>query len=281
MVKYDPEATYEVEISDVEYRRADGVSWLARVCRPKGSGPFPALLYVHGGQWSRGDRVGNAWVYEPLAASGIVVISPDFRQAPSHPYPEPLQDINYATRWVKTHAADFDAYPETLGGLGTSSGGHQVMLSAMRPRDPRYGALPMPEAPDVDSSLKYVVACWSILDPYARYLFAQDTGRADIVASTEGYFGSIDTMAEANPTEIVKRREPVQLPPMIIIQGTTDANVTPEIQQGFASAYQAAGGSCEVEIFEGMPHGTTAWPAEDAARARDRIKRFIARQLAG
>ncbi len=280
MVRYDPEATYEVEISDVEYRNAAGDGWLVRVCRPRGPGPFPALLYVHGGQWSRNDRVGNPWVYEPLAASGIVVFSPDFRQAPRHPYPEPLEDINYATRWVKRHAAEFGAEAATLGGIGTSSGGHQTMLSAMRPHDPRYGALPMPEAPDLDASLRYVVACWSILDPYARYLFAQDTGRDDIVGATEGYFGSIDAMAEANPTEIVKQREPVQLPPTIIIQGTADLNVTPEIQRGFASAYQAAGGACEVEVFEGMPHGTTQWPAEDAARALAKVKRFIARQLA-
>jgi acetyl esterase len=280
LVKYDPEATYEVEISDVEYRNANGESWLARVCRPKGPGPFPALLYVHGGQWSRGDRVGNTWVYEPLAASGIVVFSPDFRQAPKHPYPEPLEDINYATRWVKQHGAEFDADATMLGALGTSSGGHQTMLSAMRPRDPRYSALPMPEAPGLDASLRYVVACWAILDPYARYLFAQDTKRDDIVGATEGYFGSVDAMAEANPTEIVKRREPVRLPPTIIIQGTADANVTPEIQRGFADAYAAAGGACEVDVFEGMPHGTTEWPAADAARAHAKIKRFIARQLA-
>src|SRR3712207_3217443 len=80
MVTYNPEATYEVDVSDVEYRNAAGESWLTWVCRPKGPGPFPALLYVHGGQWSRGDRIGNAWVYEPLAASGIIVFSPDFRQ---------------------------------------------------------------------------------------------------------------------------------------------------------------------------------------------------------
>jgi acetyl esterase/lipase len=237
------------------------------------------MLYIHGGQWSRGDRVGNAWVYEPLAASGIVVFSVDFRQAPQHPYPEPLEDINFATRWFKAHAAEFGAASETLGGLGTSSGGHQVMLSAMRPRDPRYAALPLPEGPDLDASLKYVVACWPILDPYARYLFAQDTGRADIVASTEGYFGSTDAMSEANPTDIVKRRESVELPPTIIIQGSADANVTPEIQEGFASAFRGAGGTCDLQVFNGMPHGTAEWPQTETERALGMVKHFIAQQL--
>lgn len=280
MVTYDPEARYEVDFSDVEYRRDNGQSWLARVCRPQGPGPFPVMMYVHGGQWSRGDRMGNAWVYEPLAASGIAVFSVDFRQAPAHPYPEPLEDINYATRWLKAHAAEFGADPATLGGLGTSSGGHQLMLSAMRPRDPRYAALPLAEGPDLDASMKYIVACWSILDPYARYLFAQDTRRDDIVAATEGYFGSVEAITEANPTEMLRRSEAVALPPTLIIQGTADANVTPEIQQSFATALRQAGGSCQVEIFPDMPHGTTQWPDKQIDQAVGKITRFIAQQLA-
>jgi acetyl esterase len=280
VLKYDPNARYEVEYSDVEYRRDGDQGWLVRVCQPKGPGPFPALIYIHGGQWSRGDRMGNTWVYEPLAESGIVVFSADFRQAPQHPYPEPLEDINYATRWVKRHAEEYAADPETLGGLGTSSGGHQVMLSALRPRDPRYAALKLAEAPGADASLKYVVSCWGILDPQARYLFAQETGRDDILKSTEGYFGSVDGVSEANPTEILKRRENVELPPTLIIQGTADLNVTPEIQQAFAAALRQAGGTCEVQIFEGMPHGTTEWPEEGKQPALERIKGFVSRQLA-
>jgi acetyl esterase/lipase len=280
VVTYDPEARYAVDTFDVEYRRDNGQPWLARVCRPPGPGPFPAMMYVHGGQWSRGDRMGNAWVYEPLAASGIVVVSVDFRQAPAHPYPEPLEDINYATRWLKAHATEFGADPDTLGGLGTSSGGHQVMLSAMRPNDPRYAALPLAEGPDLDASMKYIVACWSILDPYARYLFAQDTRRDDIVAATEGYFGSVEAITEANPTELLRRGEAVALPPTLIIQGTADANVTPEIQQSFAAAFHDAGGSCQVEIFPDMPHGTTQWPDEQIDQAVGKITRFVSQQLA-
>jgi acetyl esterase/lipase len=58
------------------------------------------------------------------------------------PYPSSLADINYATRWGKAHAADFKADASTVGGLGVSSGGHLILLSAMRPFDPRYTNLP-------------------------------------------------------------------------------------------------------------------------------------------
>lgn len=276
---YDPTKTYELNISEVEYQRANGVSWLARICQPKGQGPFPALLFVHGGAWSAGDRNNNTWLYEPLAASGLVVISIDFRLAPDHPYPEPLEDINFAARWAKVHASEFNADPATLGGLGSSSGGHQVMLTAMRPSDPRYAVLSLPEGGAADAAFKYIIGCWPILDPYARYLFAQDTGRPELVARSEGYFGSVEAMQEGNPQFCLDRGEVVRLPPTLIIQGTADTNVTPDMQRRFAEAFRKAGGECQLEIFEGMPHGTTIWPDKERAEAIERIKAFIAREL--
>src|SRR4051794_32747907 len=144
---YDPAGRYEITTTDVEYRHDGEQSWLVRIYQPRGTGPFPALLDVHGGAWSMSDRHGNAHMDEALAASGLVVAAIDFRLAPQHAYPASLEDVNYGTRWLKAHAREFGADPRHLGGLGTSSGGHQVMLSAMRPRDPRYAALPLPEAP--------------------------------------------------------------------------------------------------------------------------------------
>jgi acetyl esterase/lipase len=239
------------------------------------------ILYVHGGQWSLGTRMNNQWIYEPLAASGLVVVAIDFRLAPQHPYPGPLADINYATRWLKAHAGDFNGDGERLGGLGCSSGGHQVMLSAMRPRDPRHVELALAEEPELDASLAYIVACWPILDPRARYLFAQETGREDIVTRTEGYFLTREAMEEGNPQLILDRSEPVELPPTLILQGTEDRNVTPAIQERFAASFRAAGGVCELEIFPGMPHGTTRWPETETERALRLMRDFVGRQLGG
>src|SRR5207253_6418991 len=131
----------------------------------------------------------TTWLYEEVARRGVTVFSLDFHQGPAHPYPEPITEINYGVRWVKAHAAEFNASPRGVGALGSSSGGHQSMLNTMRPKDPRYAAIPFPEAPESDASLAYVVGCWAILDPYARYFFAQDTGRDELVKRTEGYFG--------------------------------------------------------------------------------------------
>lgn len=279
VLDYDPAHYHDVWIYDVEYRRAGNESWFVRIYEPQGPGPFPLLLDVHGGVWSQLDRTLDALVDHALAASGVVVAAIDFRQAPQHPYPASIADVNYATRWLKVHARDFKADPRIIGGLGMSSGGHLVMLSAMRPRDARYAALLPAAPPNVDAVLGYVICLHPILDPYARYLFAQQTGRADLVRGHDDYFQTAQAMQEGNPQLILARGERVNLPPVLVLQGTADRNVTLEMQERFAAAYRAAGGSIDLVTFPGAQHGFTLSAGPETERAIALVKAFIAARM--
>ena len=270
---------YEVRTSDVEYRTSEAGTWEARIYEPKGVGPFPALLDIHGGAWSAGSRLGSELINERLAASGLVIVAVDFRLAPNHPYPSQIEDVNYATRWLKVHAGDFNADTRTVGGIGSSSGGHTVLLSAMRPFDPRYGVLLL-EGGTADASLDYIVAQWPVLDPYARYQYAKETGRDQLVKATEGYFLNEEAMKEGNPQHILDRGERTVTPPLLIVQGTADENIPMSIPERFVETYRGAGGSVELEIFPGLPHGFGRTPGPGPDRAIDLIKAFVTRQLA-
>jgi acetyl esterase/lipase len=251
------------------------------VYQPQGAGPFPLLLEVHGGAWSGSDRTLDALIDQTLAASGIVVAAIDFRQAPRDPYPASVADVNYATRWLKVHARDFNADPRTLGGMGMSSGGHLLMLSAMRPRDPRYAGMPLTAPAGTNATLRYFIGLCPILDPYARYAFAQQTNRPDLIKATDDYFRSDRAMQEGNPTLALSRGERVDRPPALILQGTADRNVTPEMQQRFVAAYRAGGGAADVAIFPDTPHAFTLTPGPATDRAIALAKAFIAQQLQG
>ena len=279
-LNYDPARRYGVKTEDVEYRRDGGQSWLALVYQPQGAGPFPALLDIHGGAWNNGDRTNNPAVAQGLAASGAVVVSIDFRCGGKYPYPSSLADINYATRWLKAHAADFHADAATVGGLGVSSGGHLILLSAMRPYDPRYTALPLAGAADVDATLAYAISCWGVLDPYGRYRMAQANGNTALMANHERYFLTADAMQESNLIRILEHGEKVELPPALLIQGTADKGVPQGMVEKVAELYGAAGGDVELALFPDMPHGLAGWPAPDAARMIERTKTFIAQRLA-
>ena len=135
---------HEIDVRDVEYLRHGDHPLLARMFVPRGDGPFPMIVELHGGAWSRGDRTNDTIMNEPLARSGVVVAALDFRQPPEASYPGSLQDISYGVRWLKSHAAEFRGRADQVGLMGASSGSHQAMLLAMKPRDPKYAALPLP-----------------------------------------------------------------------------------------------------------------------------------------
>jgi acetyl esterase len=267
-----------IHIEDVEYfRPAGSAPLLARYYRPEGGGPFPAVLEVHGGAWTSGDRLNNVAIGEYLAAHGIAVLSIDFRMPPALRYPETVAEVNFGIRFLKANAERFATRTDLVGGLGTSSGGHLLLLNALRPRDSRYAALPLA---GVDAGLAFAVVCWPVADPLARYRAVRERANERLVEAHHQFWPSEDAMAEGNPQLILERGEPIERPPALIMQGTADDNLTLDMAANFAAAYTRAGGSISFHRFEGQPHAFIARDpaAPDAVRALSLIAEFIHHQ---
>ena len=276
---YDPSKRYEIKVWDVEFRRDPARTLMARIYQPQGEGAFPALLDVHGGAWNNQDRTANAPMDKALATSGILVVAIDLRLAPQAPYPASVADANYGIRWLKANAGDWNGDPATIGALGSSSGGHVVELCALRPADPRYNAHHLVQGPDLDAKLSYVATRSPVSDPFARFQQAEKMQRAEMIQNTKIYFEPWETIFEGNPQQILERGEAVSLPPLLIMQGESDDNVLPSIQERFATAYRSAGGECQLEIFPGCEHMWVKTPGAQTDRAIETVKAFIARQL--
>ena len=277
---YDPRRTYDLDIRDVEYLREGDTILQARIYQPRAGGPFPALVYLHGGAWSSNDRTTNPAVPQGVAASGVVVCSLDFRQGAEGPYPASSADINYGIRWLKAHASEFKALPETVGCMGSSSGGHLTLLAGMRPADPCYTRLPLTAALALNAELAFAISCSGVLDPWARYLGAKRDANAGMVARHDAYFLSDQAQQESSPVLILERGENIRLTPTLIVQGTADTTSPKPMVEHFASMFRAAGGEVEVAFFEGMPHAFYEWPQTEAQRGIERIKSFIADRVA-
>ena len=278
-VEYDPSAQFDVGMTDLVYLQHEKGSLEATIYQPQGEGPFPGLLDIHGGRWFLNDRSSDRHMNLALAASGIVVVAIDFRLAPQHPYPAQIADANYATRWMKARAGQLNIDPASVGAMGCSSGGHTVALNGMRPMDLRYASLLLPGGEDIDASLRFMLCCWPVLDPYARYLWGREIGDERFIGPTESYFSEPGSVNEGNPQEALDRCEAVELPPVIIIQGTNDSNIPQFIPHKFEASYRAAGGHVELELFPGMPHLFGNTPGPESDRAIELMKGFIARQL--
>ena len=279
---YDPAAKFDLKVTEVEFRRAvSGRMLMARVYQPQGVGPFPTLLDLHGGAWNNKDRSANEPMDRAVAASGVLVVAVDLTLAPEGPYPASVQDGNYGVRWLKSKAAEWNGEAANLGVLGSSSGGHVAELLGLRPRDPRYNAIPLSGDAKVDATVAYVATRSPISDTVARYQQAEKMKRESMINNNKTYFRPWETIVESNPQGILDRREAVTLPPLLIMQGALDDNVLPSVQEKFAASYRAAGGQCELHVFEGCEHEWVAKPGPQTDRAHEMVKAFIGRNLAG
>src|SRR6201996_5638150 len=249
-----PAKAHHVDVEDIEFGRAGDLPLIGRLYRPRGVTGFPGIVEVHGGAWTGGDRLNNVVIHNAVAAAGTAVLAIEFRPAPAAPYPAGIADVNLGIRWLKANIARLGGDPTKVGGLGTSSGGHQLLLNVLRPTDPGYTALKLAGEGDVDATLKYFVVCWPISDPVARYRMAKETGNERLVKNYHAFFGDEATMAEANPQTILESGAVTRLPPALLLQGTADANVTPDMADKFAAAYVKAGGNISLRKFEGEPH---------------------------
>jgi acetyl esterase len=270
---------YEVDERDIEYQRLAGKAWLARIYQPKGTGPFPTIVDVHGGAWHNGDRTSNAGIDRALAAKGILVAAVDFRQPPEAGYPASICDVNLAVRWLKAHAAEFNG-TAAVGTFGNSSGGHQVVLNALRPRHASYSALQLPNHPEVDASLAYVIAGWPVIDPLFRFHFAKEFNREEHIKAHIDYWRTEEAMAEGSPQTIIEKDEQVDLPPILMLLKANDRNHPLEMQERFIASYRKRGGTIEVHTFDGLPeHRMVPSPSQpETMRLIDIITTFIRRQ---
>jgi acetyl esterase len=277
---YDPTAKLDLKVSDVPFRRnSAGRQLYARIYQPQGPGPFPLVLDLHGGAWTRKDRFAEEPMDRAIALSGAVVVAIDMTLSGEAPYPANIQDANYGIRWLKAKAREWNADGSGVGIYGSSTGGHIAILLAMRPKDARYNAIPLESSPNVDASVAFVACRSPITDPYARFQQAEKMKRDNLIKASKSYFVPWESIHEGNPQQILERKEPVVLRPLLTMQGDLDDNVLPAVQKKFADTYRAAGGECRYELFEHSEHEWTGKPGPQTNRAYEMVKGFIARHL--
>ena len=275
------QSTAQYDVSEVEYLRHGDKPLLATIYKPKGAGPFPAMVECHGGAWCQSDRMTEKLRHQYMASHGVVSIALDFRSGNTDPYPASVQDINYAVRWAKLHARELKTRPDLIGLSGQSSGGHLAMLVAMRPNDKRYASIPLPagSAPQ-DASVRCVIMTWPVINPLSRYRHAKREKLESILARQDSYWRTEANMGEGNPMLALERGEKVLTPPAVWYQSRGD-NMhdyrDPESPfdgnepQRFVHNYRKAGGTIALEYID-MERGAGG---SDLSKTGDMFARMI------
>lgn len=267
---------YEVDIEEVEFLNHDGTAYLARIHKPRGPGPFPAVIEAHGGAWCEGNRANNDPINSAVAKGGVVVAAIDFRNPPVATYPGSVADVNYGIRWLKANASRFNTRPDLVGSMGTSSGGHLVVLNGLKPTDPRYTAVKLQGGDQFDARVPYVVSFWPVICPLGRYRDrkAKPAGeqvyqnRGGAVAQQERYWLTEDAMGEGSCLLALERGDKVEYPHILYIQNPADELHPRHLMEGFFKAYRAQGGKLETHLFGGIKYDAPrSQPESDVAKA--------------
>ena len=212
---------------------------------PAGNGPFPVVLYIHGGGWVIADRK----VYDSSAraltnAAGAIVVSTDYRLAPENKFPAAHDDTFAAYQWVRANARQFNGDPTRVAVIGESAGGNMAASISIRAR---AQSVPLP---------LYQV----LIYPVTNYAFdtpSQGANQDAAPLSTKGlrwfYERYFNNPAEAaNPVFSVLRADLRGLPAATVIT----ADIDPLRSEGAAYAQRLteAGVAVDLRNYPGVTH---------------------------
>jgi acetyl esterase/lipase len=215
---------------------------MADLYRPAGSGPFPAVVMIHGGGWEGRSRADMDGIARQVAEHGYVVLNMSYRFAPRWHFPAQLQDVQQAVLWLRTHAPDLKVLENRIGTWGYSAGAHLAALAGVTgPNDKWFVA---------GARVQAVVAGGTPVD--IRYY---KNGSLTNGLTGVPYEQNPNLWREASPVALVTADDP----PFFLYHGTFDFTVGKNNARTMYDALSAAGVPTELYLLYGLEHLSTFW----------------------
>lgn len=221
-----------------------------RVYTPEGDGPFGVLVFFHGGGWTIGDLATHDHPCRTLCQdAGVVVVAVDYRLAPEHPYPAPLDDCWAATRWVADHADQLGADATRLAVGGDSAGGNLAAVVALMARDEG--------GPDIALQLLVYPSVDLRPDAVERYASLRENAEGYVLTlATMEFFGEnyLPDRSVADDWKVSPIVAPSHagLPPALVI--TAEFDPLRDEGAAYARALQEAGVEVTHTLYDGTVH---------------------------
>lgn len=218
----------------------------ARVYRPEGDGPFPVIVYFHGGGWVLADL--NVYDGTPRAlTAGVqaITVSVEYRHAPEHKFPAAHDDAWAAYQWIVENIHDWNGDAARIAVAGESAGGNLAANVALMARDMK-ATMPLRQL------LVYPVAGEDMDTPsYQEHAEAAPLGKADMEWFVRHVFTSPEETADPR-LNLLGQESLADLPPATIIL----AEIDPLRSEGeaLAAALKAAGVETNLRVFTGVTH---------------------------
>lgn len=232
---------------------------------PRGQGPFPGVLVVHGGAWTVGSRAQLASIANALAEHGYTAACVSYRLAPKHTFPAQIYDCQAAVRWLREHASEYRVDPTRIGGFGYSAGGQLVaLLGTMNDDDFREAGVPN-DAPS--ARLQVVVAGGAPCD--FRVLPEDSERLAYWLGGTRA--AKPELYRIASPAAFITKDDP----PMYFFHGARDLLVPARSPQRMVAMLTAAGVTAEMHLIENAGHLEALFDRESLEQALGFVDKYL------
>lgn len=239
------------ERKDIVYGRGGGRDLRLDCYEPEGPHLDTAVLLIHGGGWTRGERGQLAEHARALAAEGFVALSMEYRLLGESAFPGMIHDVKNAIRWVRSNASALGIDPAKICLQGHSAGAHLALLAAGTPEDPRL------DAPDADRSVSTGVAAVAAVYPPVRFHAGDERPSGSLQARHLLGDGATAEAAElASPIIYVTP----SFPPTLLTHGDADKVVPFSASLRMWDALRAAGVPVDAHLYAGLPHGFASMP---------------------
>lgn len=229
----------------IEYGQAGGARLLLDAYVPRGTGPVPAVIIVHGGGWVGGDRRHSVEpLFQPIADAGFAWFSISYRLANQVAmFGAAIQDVEDAVLYIRSHSAEYRVDPDRIALLGESAGAQLASMAAL--------------APALKGTVKGVVALYSPSDLVALAR-TSDRVPSELRRAVEGSAWAGFLLAGLQRLSPIENVRP-DMPPFLLIHGTADSLVPFEQSERMCERMRQAGASCDLFPVQGGGHGIRWW----------------------
>jgi acetyl esterase len=255
-------ASAAVDRKDIEYARPGGKAVLLDLHVPDGEGPFPAAILVHGGGFDEGSKSTNVRpLFDVLANAGFAWFSIDYRMAPEFRFPQAIEDLDSAIRWVKANAATYHVDVSRIAIIGESAGGflvnyagtHETAETKVRAVVDFYGPVDYGKLAELRRDHPERFNMTSI----NRH--ASNGGGIRFFGAEQLDAVGLEKLHAISPIFAVHQG----MAPFLCIHGTKDDQVAYEQSPAMCEAMHKVGAGCELISIEGGGHGMGGWRAPE------------------
>jgi len=259
-------------IPDIAFGKGGETVLLGDLFLPKdqADGPFPVMVYIHGGGWAKADRTLRHRCAAYLAERGIAGFSIEYRLSKVAKFPEQIFDCKAAVRWLRANAERLNIDSDRIGVCGGSAGGHLSALMAVT------GDLPELEGtggnPGYSTKIQAGALFYGVYDMEA----ASKEKMKGLVSLFLG--GKIDEIPDVYKTASPIQHVSADSPPCIVLYGDKDTEIIVEGSKQFAKALREAGVETKLVMEEGRAHSYDL-KESDLDKVMKPVVRFLREQF--